>query len=199
MAGDHVPGARHSDARLPGTRHCDGAIFVDASEDARFARSNLRALSRGPGTIEIVPATLAHAEAIELRPGDRREIEALGLTPREGLVRCLARSVWADTYLADGEVAALTGLVLHPVVGGVAMPWLLTGRPVERHRKAFLRLTRARTQALLSEHGTLVAHVHAEYREALRWLAWLGFDLAPARPLGARGALFHQAILRARS
>jgi len=57
----------------------------------------------------------------------------------------------------------------------------------------------ARTQALLSEHGTLVAHVHAEYREALRWLAWLGFDLAPARPLGARGALFHQAILRARS
>jgi hypothetical protein len=104
-------------------------------------------LSRAPGTIEIVPATLAHAEAIELRPGDRREIEALGLTPREGLVRCLARSVWADTYLADGEVAALTGLVLHPVVGGVAMPWLLTGRPVERHRKAFLRLTRARTQA----------------------------------------------------
>ena len=116
-------------------------------------------------------------------------------TPCEGLALSLARSLWADAYLAGGEVTALVGLALQPMVGGVAMPWLLTGRPVDRHRKAFLRLTRARTRALLAEHGTLVAHVHADYREAVRWLAWLGFALAPAQPFGPRGALFHRAVL----
>jgi hypothetical protein len=148
-------------------------------------------------SIEVVPATLVHAEAIDLRPGDRREIEALGLTPREGLARAIARSLSAEAYLVDGAVAAMTGVALQTVLGGVAMPWLMTGRPVDRHRKAFLQLTRARTRELLAEHGKLVAQVHAEYREAARWLAWLGFALAPARPLGPRGALFHQATLAA--
>jgi hypothetical protein len=145
--------------------------------------------------IEIVPATPAHAERIELRDGDRREIEAFGLSPREGLALSLARSIWADAYLIGNEVAALVGLAVQPLVGGTAMPWLLTGRPVDRHRRAFLRLTRARTQQMLAEHGMLVAEVHADYREAVRWLAWLGFMLAPARPLGPRGALFHRATL----
>jgi hypothetical protein len=147
--------------------------------------------------IEIVPATTAHAVAIDLRDGDRREIEALGLGPRDGIARSLARSLWADAYLVDGAVAALTGVALQPLLGGTAIAWLLTGRPVDRHRKAFLRLTRARTAAMLAEHGTLTAHVHAEYREAVRWLGWLGFDIAPPRPVGPHGAPFHQATLRA--
>ncbi|MBS0524328.1 MAG: hypothetical protein JSS04_11915, partial [Proteobacteria bacterium] len=67
-------------------------------------------------------ATLAHIDAIELRDGDRREIEALGVSPRDGLMRCLARSVWADAYLAGSEIAALAGLAVQPLVGGVAMP-----------------------------------------------------------------------------
>jgi hypothetical protein len=145
--------------------------------------------------IDVVAANLAHAEAIDLRPGDAREIEALGLSPREGIARSLARSVWADAYIVDGAVAALTGVALHPLVGGTATPWLLTGQPVDHHRKAFLRLTRARTRAMLAEHGRLVAEVHPEYREAVRWLAWLGFAIAPPRPLGPRGALFHQATI----
>ena len=146
-------------------------------------------------TIAIASATLEHAHAIELRDGDRREIEALGLTPRDGLAQSLARSVWADAYLVGGEVAALVGLALQPLLGGVAMPWLLTGRPVDRHRRAFLQLTRARTRQMLAEHGTLVAEVHADYREAVRWLSWLGFSLAPPRPLGPLGAPFHRAVL----
>lgn len=147
--------------------------------------------------IDVVPATLAHAAAIDLRDGDRREIEALGLASRDGIVGSLARSVWADAYIVDGEVAALVGVALQPLVGGVATAWLLTGRPVDRYAKTFLQLTRSRTQAMLAEHGTLIAHVHAEYREAVRWLAWLGFELAPARPIGPHAAPFHQATLRA--
>lgn len=153
-------------------------------------------ISEPSSAIAIEPATLEHARRIELRAGDAAEIAALGLAPEEALARSLARSVSADAYLADGEVAALTGVALQPLLGGTAMPWLITGRAVELHRKAFLRLTRERTHRLLAEHGTLVCQVHADYRQAVLWLRWLGFELAPARPLGVRGALFHQATLR---
>lgn len=147
--------------------------------------------------IRVEPATFAHVERLELRDGDRREVEALGLSPREALTLSVARSVWADAYLADGEVAALMGLAVQPLVGGTAMPWLLTGRAVDRHAKDFLRLTHARTREMVAAHGTLVAQVHADYVQAVRWLAWLGFEIAPPRPLGPRGAPFRQATLRA--
>jgi len=146
--------------------------------------------------IEVVPATMAQVHAIELREGDAREIAALGVGKSEALAATLARSLWADAYLVDGEVAALMGLILSSLVGGVAMPWLMTGAPVERHRRAFLQLTRARTREMLARHGTLVCNVHADYARSIRWLRWLGFDLGAARPIGPLGALFHEATLR---
>jgi len=151
--------------------------------------------------IEVVPATMDHARAIELREGDAREIAALGVGKSEALAATLARSLWADAYLVtddkgSGEVAALMGLILSSLVGGVAMPWLMTGAPVERHRRAFLQLTRARTREMLARHGTLVCNVHADYARSIRWLRWLGFDLGAARPIGPLGALFHEATLR---
>ena len=146
--------------------------------------------------IEVVPATMAQVHAIDLREGDAREIAALGVGKSEALAATLARSLWADAYLVDGEVAALMGLILSSLVGGVAMPWLMTGAPVERHRRAFLQLTRARTREMLARHGTLVCNVHADYARSIRWLRWLGFDLGAARPIGPLGALFHEATLR---
>jgi hypothetical protein len=143
-----------------------------------------------------VPATLAHAAAIDLRTGDRAEIEALGFAPHEGLRLSLERALWADTYLVDGEVAAIAGLGVASMLGRVAVPWLVTGKPVDGHRKAFLWLTRAHLGRMRRGWDLLVNHVHADYAQAVRWLAWLGFEIAPARPFGPRGALFHQATIR---
>jgi len=140
--------------------------------------------------IEIVPATPAHAEAIELRPGDAREIAALGLTPRDGVARSLARSLWAETYLVDGKVAAIAGLAVANVLGSVGSPWLVTGRPVERHKKLFLRETRKSVERMRAEFPILRNFVHAEYAECIRWLRWLGFDIGPPEPKGPQGAPF---------
>ncbi len=147
--------------------------------------------------IEIVPATMDHVRAIELRPGDALEIDSLGMTKEEALGRTLARSIWADAYLIEGEVAALAGLIYATLLGGEAMPWLMTGAPVERHRKAFMKITWARSREMLARHGTLVCNVHADYARSIRWLRWLGFEIDPARPLGSLGAPFRQATLRA--
>lgn len=146
--------------------------------------------------IEIVPATLAHAEAIELRPGDAREVAALGLSQQEAFALSFSRALWADAYLdGAGEVAAIVGLSAGCLLSGVGVPWLLTGKPVDRHRKDFLKLTRAGVARMLRQFPMLTNKVHADYHEAVRWLGWLGFEISPARPYGPRAAFFHDATL----
>ena len=146
--------------------------------------------------IAIVPATLAHARAIDLRDGDRREIAAVGKTAEQAVADSLARSLWAESYMIGGEVAAIVGLAVPCVLGGIACPWLLTGRPVDRHTRTFLRETAKGVARMQAEYPVLLNMVHAEYRQALRWLGWLGFEIGPPRPHGPYGAPFCPAILK---
>ena len=140
--------------------------------------------------ITIVPATMAHARAIDLREADAREIEALGFTQEEGLRLSLDRAVWAHAYLVDGEIAAILGFSLTSLLGGGGQPWLITGKPVERVKKSFARIARARIAEMKAQHGYLANWVHAEYTESLRFMAWLGFDIGEPRPYGRHGAPF---------
>lgn len=146
--------------------------------------------------LRIVPATLAHVDALAVRPADAAEIRALGFTVREGLRLSLERAIRADAYVIGDEVAAIGGIGLPSMLGRTATPWLVTGRPVDRHRRTFLRQTRARVALMRREWDLLVNHVHADYAQAIRWLAWLGFEIEPARPFGPLGAPFHRAVLR---
>lgn len=140
--------------------------------------------------IEVVKATPDHARRIALRPGDAREIAALGMTRDEALQGSLDRSLWAEAYLVDGEVAALMGVILPSLLGGGdPVAWLMTGTPVDRCRKDFLRITRARVAEMLAAHGTLTCNVHAEYAGAIRWLRWLGFTVEPPAPLFCRATI----------
>lgn len=141
--------------------------------------------------VEIVPATIEHARAIVLRPGDARELAALGQTTAEAFAFSTARPIWAETYLIDGEVAAMVGLSVHlSLLGDRGEPWLLTGLPVDRHPKLFLRETRAGVARMREQFPVLANWVHAEYHQAIRWLRWLGFDIGPPRPLPPHGELF---------
>ena len=136
------------------------------------------------------PATMVHAARINLRPGDAREIAALGLTMEEAMRTSLAGALWAEAYLVDEEVAAIVGLSVGSLLGGVGVPWLLTGVPVDRHHKDFLRLTRAGVARMRREFAVLTNIVHAEYVEAIRWLRWLGFSVVAPVPVPPHGAPF---------
>lgn len=140
--------------------------------------------------IEIVSATIEHAREIDLRPGDRREIEALGLTMPEAFEISTRRALWADAYLIDGEVAALVGLSVNNALAGWASPWLVTGTPVDGRKKAFLRETSARVATMAREWPLLTNYVLADYRETVRWLEWLGFTIHPPRPVPPFGVPF---------
>ena len=156
-----------------------------------------RAFSHPSSIVEIVPATLAHAAALELRAGDAMEVAAMGATKDEAFRTSLARSLWAETYLVDGAPAAMVGLGLSALVGGHGVPWLLTSPICERHRKRFLIESRRQVARMLAEVSPLRNVVHADYARAVRWLAWLGFTLdapveingAPFRPFSMELAL----------
>jgi hypothetical protein len=149
--------------------------------------------------MEIVAATMDHARAIRLRPGDAMEVCALGETQESALGKTLARAVSADTYLIDGEPVAIAGIVLPSLLSGVASPFLMTGEPVERHRKSFMEHTRVRVEGWRLHYDVLVSYVHADYARAIRWLRWLGFEIGPVRSIGPLDAPFHEAILRGRT
>jgi hypothetical protein len=131
--------------------------------------------------IQIVPATMEHAERLQLRDGDAMEIAALGATKRDALRVSLAHSLWAETYIADGEVAAMVGLARSSMIGGHGVPWLLTGPACERHRRRFMVESRRQVARMLGEVSPLINHVHADYGRAIRWLGWLGFTVDPPR------------------
>ncbi len=133
--------------------------------------------------IRIVPATMAHAEAIVLRPGDAAEVAALGVTPAEALRLSLVRSLWAEAYVVDGEVAAIVGLGLSSMLGGHGVPWLLTGPACERHKRRFLVESRRQVERMRTTVLPLINFVHADYGRALRWLTWLGFSIEAPVPL----------------
>lgn len=140
--------------------------------------------------IQIVPATMEHARRIDLRPGDRREIEALGLTMPEAFAISTARDVWSETYVIDGEIAAMVGLAANSILGGWGSPWLVTGTPVDRHARLFLKETRAGVERMTAQFPRLSNYVHAEYTQTVRWLRWLGFSIGAPEPKGPLGAPF---------
>jgi hypothetical protein len=145
---------------------------------------------KATSAIVIVPATMAHAARIELRAADAREIWAHGTDKMTALRLSMDRSLWADAYIADGEVAAIVGCGLSCMLGGHHRPWLVTGQVVDRHRKEFLRLTRARLEEMKRQYPVMVNWVHADHRQSLRWLAWLGFEIDAPLQIGLRGEKF---------
>lgn len=148
--------------------------------------------------VQVVPATPAHAEALAplMRAEDAAELAAsLGVGPLQGLLASLDASCAARAVLFDGEVAALCG-VADTDVQGVGCVWALTGRAVERHPRAFVRLSRAAVAEYLTRYEVLFNFIDARYGRALRWVRALGFTVQEAQPYGAAGLPFHPVVLR---
>lgn len=139
--------------------------------------------------------------AIELapvmRPADVAEVLALGYSsPREALESSLDCSTLAFTALFDGKVAAMFGTAPIEEHPGTACVWLLTGREVQRHPRAFLKASHACLRVLLDNYPRLVNLVDSRYAAALRWAKWLGFELGTPRTINTSGVEFTPITIR---
>ena len=63
-------------------------------------------------------------------------------------------------------------------VSSHGVPWLLTGPACERHKRRFMLESRRQVARMLETVSPLINYVHADYGRAVRWLGWLGFDIA---------------------
>jgi hypothetical protein len=81
------------------------------------------------------------------------EIAALGETQESALAKTLGRALWAETYLVDGEPGAIVGVILPSLLGSIASLFLMTGQPIERHRKSFMQRTRERVEDLRYDYA----------------------------------------------
>jgi hypothetical protein len=149
--------------------------------------------------LELITATEAHARELirSLRVADRAEIVAAGSRPGQAVLASWRDAVIRRAALVDGEVAAIWG-VSGSLLGGVGVPWLLTGSPCERVLPLqFARIYRAEVVSMLGLFTRLENFVDATYIGAIRMLILAGFRLDDPAPYGPRGALFCRFEMRA--
>ncbi|VWC40595.1 hypothetical protein BLA6993_07027 [Burkholderia lata] len=144
---------------------------------------------------EIVPATVEHAIAMapRAREVEVRELrDSAGLSVLDVLIGELARSASAWSWVVDGEVACMFGLVTPTRISGNAFPWFLSSHLVDRHAHAFARASRLLLPELLERHPRLIGMVDARYALSVRWLTWLGARIGEPEPWGVVGAPFRK-------
>lgn len=145
--------------------------------------------------LEVVSATLAHAEAVaaNINPADRDEVWASTFsTPLEALKMGMQVSRDIRAVLADGEPICMFGCAEPTMLSSIGTPWLLGTVALPKHARGFLRGSRVYFEKMKQEHGALVNYVDARHTNAVRWLAWLGFTIEPAKPYGAAQLPFHR-------
>lgn len=143
----------------------------------------------------IVSATRDHAESMAKNMRELDAIELLdadGIGPCDGLLRELDRSSSAWSWIVDGEVACMFGIVSPNLLSDAAYPWFLTTPLVERHARPFARACKTLLPELLARHGRLIGMVDARYTLSVRWLEWLGARLGEPQQWGIAGAPFRR-------
>lgn len=130
----------------------------------------------------IVLATWAHVRdlAATMRAADKAECAALGYGPYDALRTSVGSTAEPFAGLADGKVVCLFG------VSNGLHPWLLASDDLLRHRREFLRASRAWVEGVRREYPVLYNWVGADNVLAIRWLRWLGFTVTDQVSRGLR-------------
>ncbi len=128
-----------------------------------------------------------------MRKADREEIIASSWrAPYEALRDSVSRSSFAVVVEIDGVPVTILGLVVHDILSGCGVPWLLSSEHALKHKRQFLELSPPAIQEMLSICPKLVNYVHSENKISIRWLKWLGFVIEDAKPVGVNGEMFHR-------
>jgi hypothetical protein len=130
--------------------------------------------------------------AANVREADRKEIEGVTGQKLEAILpQLLTESREANKIVCDGEMLAVVGDSTHSQASGIGVPWLISTKAVHFYPLEFLRACKPLPAQMLEHHVMLGNYVAAENKDAVRWLAWLGFKIHPAVPYGHSEALSH--------
>jgi hypothetical protein len=132
-----------------------------------------------------------------MREDDYRELDAIAFSKHEAIVRdSCERSLECWSCFAPGGLVAIFGVVPQSLVSEAVVPWILTTKVAEKHKKDFYRASKIAVDFWLKKYGVLENYIDARYERSLRWAEKLGFTIHPAIPYGAYGLPFHKATRR---
>lgn len=121
---------------------------------------------------------------------DLAAFRALGAGDPASVVRGgIARSCDGWCAMAGEEPLCIGGIVPASIIGDQGYPWMVSQPALDRHKKALLRLSRARLAELRRRYVLLTNSVSCDYPKSLRWLAWLGFEIGPLDHLSSGAAV----------
>lgn len=131
---------------------------------------------------------VAHV-AERMRAADVLECRLLGRHgPKEALVNGIAHSLWAFAAEVDGETQCIFGVASEGLLSEEGSPWLLGVDGIERHARELIAGTKAYLARMQLEFETLSNYVHANNRNAIRYLRWCGFSFG--EPVEVDGEAF---------
>lgn len=141
--------------------------------------------------IELVPASPAHVGRIatRMREIDRREAEAFGHSPKEGLRIGLRGSVLAWTAMVDGRPEAMFGVTPVSVIESRGLAWFLATDAAFGCARALLTAAPAAIEAMHRRFNRLENWVSTENHAAIRMLGRWGFELGE-RTMVVKGVEF---------
>jgi len=112
-----------------------------------------------------------------MRAADRREVGALGHTPKQALVAGLKASTMAWTAWFKGSPVTMFGIAPVSVLEGRAAVWMLGTDQVAQGAAPLIRWGPRFIRAMQAEFPVLENAVAADNRLAMRLLVALGFDI----------------------
>lgn len=135
--------------------------------------------------IFLVPASIEHACVLvpEMRIHDKFEFENAGVDPTEAVMESVRQSAAAWSALVDGKVACMWGVKEESLVTGGRL-WLITTPIVEKHPYRFLVESKRIVDDLIVTYQFLYNYVDAQYETSVRWMQWLGFEVASLSDVG---------------
>lgn len=134
-------------------------------------------------------ADIAHVAA-NARDADRREgLDLFGYDVLEGLTESVKASSWCAAIEDDEELIALVGVAAHELLTTHGAPWMIGVNGIEKHGRAFVRMTQPIIGRMLDEYPLLSNIVHSENALSVRWLKRAGFTFGALEPVGQAGAM----------
>lgn len=149
---------------------------------------------------KIYPATIEHAQAIApvVRQADIDEVWASSLsTPLRAMTSGIKYSKESFTGFVGDKPVCMWGVVQESLVGNIGVPWMIATEYLEKFDRVFIRHCKAQALEIFNRYDTLINHVDARNKKAIRWLKWIGFTVeTEAKPYGIKQLPFHKFVMQ---
>ena len=128
---------------------------------------------------------LIEAIAADMRQADVDEIWASNhYTPVEALTAGWNKSYRSVIVTVNDEPCVMLGLVIHDILTGTGVPWLLGTNNALKYKRHFITQVPDVIDEMLDICPILFNYVHVDNKISIRWLKHIGFIFDEPVPYG---------------